>query len=341
MRQGRVRVLVATNVAARGLDLPELSLVVHAALPENVEALTHRSGRTGRAGRKGRSLFLVETGERRRAERLFHAAKLHIPFTAPPTLEDVARHERQALKAEVDEAMAETPSDSALQLADAMLADHDAQKLVAALLDRALKTRPAGEKLTPVNLAGPPRKNEGPKRSEGGFVLFQVNLGMKDNAQVNWILPLVCKRGNVTRKDVGAIRVVRDRTLVEIATGAAADFAANAAERDPRAPHVRIERAEGELPQRPFTPGKRPFEKRGFDKPAFGGKPGFGGKPAFERPPSEKRSFDKPAFAQGERPSYRKAGFDKPAFSGKSGVASKGGFDKRKPFAKGPRGPKA
>ena len=53
MRDGRARICVATDVAARGIDLPKLDLVIHAELPSNHETLLHRSGRTGRAGRKG------------------------------------------------------------------------------------------------------------------------------------------------------------------------------------------------------------------------------------------------------------------------------------------------
>src|SRR5437667_333126 len=71
LREDEADVLVATNVAARGLDLPEVDLVVHADLPLNAEALTHRSGRTGRAGRKGKSVLIATLAERRKAERLF------------------------------------------------------------------------------------------------------------------------------------------------------------------------------------------------------------------------------------------------------------------------------
>jgi len=74
LRDGRARVLVATDVAARGLDLPALGLVIHADLPKNTEALLHRSGRTGRAGRKGASVLIVPYSARRRTERLLHRA---------------------------------------------------------------------------------------------------------------------------------------------------------------------------------------------------------------------------------------------------------------------------
>jgi ATP-dependent RNA helicase DeaD len=87
-------------------------------------------------------------------------------------------------------------------------------------------------------------------------VAFTVSLGANDRAEANWILPLVCRRGDITRREVGAIRVDRDRTFVEVAAAAAERFAANAAEVDPRAPHVRIERAEAPMPTRSVPTGR-------------------------------------------------------------------------------------
>ncbi len=76
LRDGRARVCVATDVAARGIDLPGLSLVVHADMPHDAETLQHRSGRTGRAGRKGVSVLLVPPARRRRAEGMLAMAKV-------------------------------------------------------------------------------------------------------------------------------------------------------------------------------------------------------------------------------------------------------------------------
>jgi ATP-dependent RNA helicase DeaD len=253
LRHGRVQVLVATNVAARGLDLPDLGLVVHSDLPENAEALTHRSGRTGRAGKKGVNMFIVEESERRRAERLFNDAKLRLRWTAPPSAEAIAAHDRERLRIELSPP---PPSgEPARVLAATLLAEHDPAAVLAALLDRVLAQRPAGEALAPVDLA-PPRHAPA-RKPEGEWALFQINLGAKDSAEANWILPLICRRGGITRREVGAIRVERALTTFEIAGASAASFAANATERDPRAPHVRIEPAR-ELPRRSFAPqGKR------------------------------------------------------------------------------------
>ncbi|HET7409023.1 MAG TPA: DEAD/DEAH box helicase, partial [Paracoccaceae bacterium] len=85
MRDGRARVCVATDVAARGIDLPSLELVIHADLPTNRETLLHRSGRTGRAGRKGISALIVPHRARRRAESLLAAAGVSATWSAPPS----------------------------------------------------------------------------------------------------------------------------------------------------------------------------------------------------------------------------------------------------------------
>jgi ATP-dependent RNA helicase DeaD len=66
LRDRRVRVCVATDVAARGIDLPTLSLVIHVEIPRDAETLQHRSGRTGRAGKKGTAVLIVPYPRRRR-----------------------------------------------------------------------------------------------------------------------------------------------------------------------------------------------------------------------------------------------------------------------------------
>ncbi|MEL7285362.1 MAG: DEAD/DEAH box helicase, partial [Pseudomonadota bacterium] len=89
MRDGRARVCVATDVAARGLDLPGLDLVIHADLPRNKEGLLHRSGRTGRAGRKGVCALIVPVRAKRRTERLLQDSGVEATWATPPSSSDI------------------------------------------------------------------------------------------------------------------------------------------------------------------------------------------------------------------------------------------------------------
>ena len=84
LREGRARVCVATDLAARGFDLPGLDLVLHAELPGSAETLLHRSGRTGRAGRPGLAVLVATHGERRRAQALAARAGLGIDWVPAP-----------------------------------------------------------------------------------------------------------------------------------------------------------------------------------------------------------------------------------------------------------------
>ena len=90
LRDGRAKVCIATDVAARGLDLPDLDLVIHADLPTNPAILLHRSGRTGRAGRKGLCVLLVPPSKRRTAERLVTAAGVDVAWSGPPSAAEIA-----------------------------------------------------------------------------------------------------------------------------------------------------------------------------------------------------------------------------------------------------------
>jgi ATP-dependent RNA helicase DeaD len=323
VRQGEARILVATNVAARGLHLPDVDLIVHADLPLNAESLTHRSGRTGRAGRKGTAVLIASLAERRKAERLLAEANVRVPWTTPPSAKQIAASARtQLIDGLLAEAAADTAADTDLDVPaetetateagdDDLLAPFRGKlavdDLARRLLARELGRLPAGEKLQPVPLPSAggdrgfgrgPAEGPGRNRTPGDFaregVRFRVNLGGKDQADPRWLLPLICRRGAVTRREVGAIRIGPHETIFEIAGDAAADFALAAAETDPRAPHVRVERmdgADGGAPQ----PARAHVAKPHSTKP-HGTKP-YGEKPPAAKPDAAKPDAAKPAHA--------------------------------------------
>ena len=238
LRDGRARVCIATDVAARGLDLPDLGLVIHADLPHDREALLHRSGRTGRAGRKGVSVLVVPYTRRRRAEQLLHAANLRATWTPPPAADEIRARDRERLLEELKPA-AELPPEE-LEAARELLAGRDPETVAAALLRRVRTELPEPEELIE-HAPEPPREREPRPQSDGEFVWFRVNLGRSRNADPRWLIPLICRRGHVTKREIGSIRVSERETRFEIAAHAAERFAAAAARPDQDEPSVRIE----------------------------------------------------------------------------------------------------
>jgi ATP-dependent RNA helicase DeaD len=146
MRDGRARVCVATDVAARGLDMPDLGLVIHADLPRDREALLHRSGRTGRAGRKGLSVMLVPAPRRRVAERLLAEAKIRATWSAAPSAEAIRARDEATLIREIA-MMAAAPGDEDLAAGRALLAERSAEELAAVLVRLRRELLPAPEVL--------------------------------------------------------------------------------------------------------------------------------------------------------------------------------------------------
>ena len=145
-RSGTLAILVCTDVASRGLDVPEVARVIHAELPSDPQVLTHRSGRTGRAGRKGTSIMLVASNERGPAEMLLMRAGIHAELLAAPSQEVVrAEIERRLVETltstSEDEA---TPADAGdTALAARLVAELGAEKAVERLLARLRRDGPS------------------------------------------------------------------------------------------------------------------------------------------------------------------------------------------------------
>uniref|UniRef100_A0A0E0D910 RNA helicase n=1 Tax=Oryza meridionalis TaxID=40149 RepID=A0A0E0D910_9ORYZ len=88
-RQGKFTVLVATDVAARGLDIPNVDLIIHYELPNDPETFVHRSGRTGRAGKAGTAILMFTNSQRRTVRSLERDVGCRFDFISPPAIEDV------------------------------------------------------------------------------------------------------------------------------------------------------------------------------------------------------------------------------------------------------------
>jgi ATP-dependent RNA helicase DeaD len=254
LREGRARVCVATDVAARGLDLPELGLVVHADLPVDRAALLHRSGRTGRAGRKGVSLLLVAPAQRRRAETLLAAAGVAAAWGDPPDAAAIEAADRQRLID--DPRLAEPAGAEDLALARTLLAGRAAEEMVAGLIRLHRARLPAPETLSRRQEAAP--RGPAPRTPEhAGAAWFSLAVGRRDRADPKWLVPLICRKGAVTKQDIGAIRIFDRETLFEIAPQAAAGFAA-ALPRHGEEPRITPAAA---APER--RPPPRPYQRSG------------------------------------------------------------------------------
>jgi ATP-dependent RNA helicase DeaD len=328
LRDGHARVCVATDVAARGLDLPDLGLVVHAELPVNTAALLHRSGRTGRAGRKGISVLLVPYSRRRKAEQLLAGARVDATWGGPPSAAEIRAGDQQRLL--TDPILTEAASEEDLPLAKALLESRSAEDIAMALIRFHRSRLPEPEELFDVGGGratsplgrerGAPRLDRGSDRdgpreprppridysASEDSVWFRLNVGRNANADPKWLIPAICRLGHVTKKDIGQIRIFDNETKFEITNEAQERFsAAVAAHPDdkmkvtpagapparsegPRGP--RPERAQGERPQ-----GDRPAyadrPKAPYARPAYDPAASGEGRPAYKKP-YEKKSYD-------------------------------------------------
>ena len=234
MRDGRSRVCVATDVAARGIDLPNLDLVIHADMPTNPDILLHRSGRTGRAGRKGVCVLIVPVRRSAAASRVLASANVEATIRGAPSAAEIdARYREQILEAAT---AAAPPDESEAGFVAELLARITPEQLAAAYLRQQLAQRPAPEDIsethlptkgTPVRVAGetfaPKPRAERPDMT--GSAWFTLSLGRKHRAEPKWLLPMICKAGNITRDDVGSIKIFDEETRFQISAAKAAEYA--------------------------------------------------------------------------------------------------------------------
>ncbi|HEV7325067.1 MAG TPA: DEAD/DEAH box helicase [Bosea sp. (in: a-proteobacteria)] len=332
LRDGRARVCVATDVAARGIDLPGLTLVIHAELPNDPEVMQHRSGRTGRAGNKGTSVLLVPPSRRRKAEMLIAEAKIEVSWAGPPTQDEIRVLDEQRLLS--DPLLSGEASEDDAAMVTALLAGRSTEEIAAALV-RVYRSRlPAAEEVGDPNFGRderrPARSSEdyAQKRTPGDrergersgprgeTVWFRLGIGRKDGADPRKLLPMICRRGQITRDEVGAIRIFDRETKVEIDADVAERFAELT--RVPDRDRITIEPVTGEAERRPAKPfGEKAShaprsahpardERSTERKPYEGKRKPFGAKPYDPTRRDREPVYEETAILRPERPSFDK-----------------------------------
>ena len=214
MRDGRARVCVATDVASRGIDLPNLDLVIHADLPVNGDTLKHRSGRTGRAGRNGVCVVIAPHARRRAMERMLRMAGINPTFMAPPSAESIVQLDRERLLS--SPILTGEPTEEELAFARDLLATHSPEQIAAAVLRQDQGRRPSPEEFSdeaPMtsSFSSEPR---GPRTGFEAGVWFKLSVGRKQRAEPRWLLPLICRAGGVEKRHVGSIKILGHREPV-------------------------------------------------------------------------------------------------------------------------------
>ena len=246
LRAGTLDVLVATDVAARGLDVERIGLVVNFDVPRETETYVHRIGRTGRAGRSGRALTFLTPRERGRLGQIERATGSRLVEADIPTPADVSAHRAQALLAKVDDRLAAGRLDLYREVLSG--SEHDVLETAAALLALAVgDDGPAPRRDRHEDDGAPRRRREEryddsgefvgaafeegrdhahvasrgraggrPRHRDGSGTRYRVEVGHRDGVQPGAIVGAITGEGGLRGQDLGKIDIFPSFSLVEI-----------------------------------------------------------------------------------------------------------------------------
>jgi ATP-dependent RNA helicase DeaD len=234
-REGQLDVLVATDVAARGLDIAEVSHVINYDVPTDPESYVHRIGRTGRAGRDGVAITFITPRERRMLQIIERVTRTQIERCQMPTLADVAARRRSALFQQLQTAMGQAGLSTYMELVDELAAMGDMRTLAAAALKLLLNEDETEQVDTITRLEQtPPERSQrserssraqrgkpDPERAERGMVRLQINLGRNDQIRPADIVGAIANEAGLPGRSIGMIEVRARTSIVEVPRRAA------------------------------------------------------------------------------------------------------------------------
>lgn len=262
-RNNQIKVLVATDVAARGLDIDDISHVFNFDLPQDAEVYVHRVGRTGRAGKTGVALTLLTPKEQWRLRKIEQYTRQKVTLATLPSVEDIQNRREAELLEKMAVWLKRGRCAREREMVSELVADgHDLSEIAAV----ALKLARAEEKQRPIArisevMAEPERRNRrekfgnGRTRSKGngrkassnshekGMVRLSLNAGKTDGLRVNDVVGTIAFHADIPGSTIGAIHIQDERTLVDVPEQFAGKVLAKTGSYRVRQKHLNVELA--------------------------------------------------------------------------------------------------
>ncbi|EOI5752752.1 DEAD/DEAH family ATP-dependent RNA helicase [Enterobacter hormaechei] len=253
LKDGRLDILIATDVAARGLDVERISLVVNYDIPMDSESYVHRIGRTGRAGRAGRALLFVENRERRLLRNIERTMKLTIPEAELPNAQLLGKRRLEKFAAKVQQQLESSDLDQYRALLSQIQPVAEGEELDMETLAAALLKMAQGERslIVPPDAPMRPkrefrdrddrferrgdRNDRGPRgdrperggedrprrerRDAGEMELYRIEVGRDDGVEVRHIVGAIANEGDISSRYIGNIKLFGSHSTIELPKG--------------------------------------------------------------------------------------------------------------------------
>ncbi len=253
LKDGRLDILIATDVAARGLDVERISLVVNYDIPMDSESYVHRIGRTGRAGRAGRALLFVENRERRLLRNIERTMKLTIPEADMPNADLLGKRRLEKFAAKVQQQLESSDLDQYRALLAQIQPTAEGEELDMETLAAALLKMAQGERslIVPPDAPMRPkrefrdrddrferrgdRNDRGPRgdrperggedrprrerRDAGEMELYRIEVGRDDGVEVRHIVGAIANEGDISSRYIGNIKLFGSHSTIELPKG--------------------------------------------------------------------------------------------------------------------------
>ncbi|MFP4481968.1 MAG: DEAD/DEAH box helicase [Thermovirgaceae bacterium] len=238
-RNGHIALLVATNVAARGLDVPEIEKVIQFGLPDDMETFTHRSGRTGRAGEEGENIVVLCPRDAAKFRGMIRRTAVEAEWLKVPDGEEIKRKHRLKRQRNFTGEDGAEPAEDIRDWARRLLEEESPEMLVSRLLEQIDKNMPGGYELKEELERDLSRKNtqkrnfetSAPKRqkrmSRSSCTAVKLGLLSSKDWNVGRVLSGICNALDVSSKDVAKIDIQGDSAKVELMPEALGKFRAD------------------------------------------------------------------------------------------------------------------